>query len=284
MESGPGEISIQRKHLKAIIESVLPPCTEPDLEIDLPFRAQSIIANPPAYGQAHVAEALGRPTCKFPNPFARVPLSAGYWLSYILVDTDMVEHKGILQYIPQVNISYANRVYVEPLSSAKTNRLGPLVEVVGYCFLNLGSKYQPQDKSQENHRHFIGGIKGTGQRGIIDRGLGGLGNLTEVPDNVFLLEECPHDWLFPQCSVVVHHGGAGTTATGLKAGCPTTIVPFFGDQFFWGDKVHQKGLGPAPIPIAQLSVESLSNAINFMLQPEVILMSIFASSPAGSHI
>lgn len=66
--------------------------------------------------------------------------------------------------------------------------------------------------------------------------------------------------------------------------CPTTIVPFFGDQFFWGDRVHQKGVGPAPIPIAQLSVESLSNAINFMLQPEVILMSIFASSPLGSHI
>ncbi|GKU90684.1 hypothetical protein SLEP1_g4648 [Rubroshorea leprosula] len=93
--------------------------------------------------------------------------------------------------------------------------------------------------------------------------------VTEVPENVFLLEDCPHDWLFPQCSAVVHHGGAGTTATGLKAGCPTTIVPFFGDQFFWGDRVHQKGLGPEPIPISQLNVENLSNAIRFMLQPEV---------------
>ncbi|KDO83748.1 hypothetical protein CISIN_1g0064121mg, partial [Citrus sinensis] len=92
---------------------------------------------------------------------------------------------------------------------------------------------------------------------------------TEVPDNIFLLEDCPHDWLFPQCSAVVHHGGAGTTATGLKAGCPTTVVPFFGDQFFWGDRVQQKGLGPAPIPISQLTVENLSNAVRFMLQPEV---------------
>ena len=49
--SGPGEISIQRKQLKAIIESLLPACTEPDLETGLPFRAQSIIANPPAYGE-----------------------------------------------------------------------------------------------------------------------------------------------------------------------------------------------------------------------------------------
>ena len=53
--------------------------------------------------------------------------------------------------------------------------------------------------------------------------------------------------------------------------CPTTIVPFFGDQFFWGDRVHQKGLGPAPIPIAELSVDKLSSAITFMLQPEVTL-------------
>ncbi|KAL9667697.1 hypothetical protein QQ045_002061 [Rhodiola kirilowii] len=53
--------------------------------------------------------------------------------------------------------------------------------------------------------------------------------------------------------------------------CPTTIVPFFGDQFFWGDRVHQKGLGPEPIPISQLTVENLSNAIRFMLQPEVKL-------------
>jgi len=55
----------------------------------------------------------------------------------------------------------------------------------------------------------------------------------------------------------------------LKMQCPTTIVPFFGDQFFWGDRIFEKGLGPAPIPIAELSVENLSNAITFMLQAEV---------------
>ncbi|CAK9176339.1 unnamed protein product [Ilex paraguariensis] len=91
----------------------------------------------------------------------------------------------------------------------------------------------------------------------------------EIPDNVFLLENCPHDWLFPQCSAVVHHGGAGTTATGLRAGCPTTIVPFFGDQFFWGERIYEKELGPAPIPMSHFSVEALSDAIKFMLQPEV---------------
>ena len=56
--SGPGEISIQRKELKAIIESLLPACTEPDIETGVPFKAQAIIANPPAYGEFLEVECL----------------------------------------------------------------------------------------------------------------------------------------------------------------------------------------------------------------------------------
>jgi sterol 3beta-glucosyltransferase len=56
-----------------------------------------------------------------------------------------------------------------------------------------------------------------------------------VPSNVFILGNVPHDWLFERVSAVVHHGGAGTTAIGLKKGCPTVVVPFFGDQPFWGE-------------------------------------------------
>ncbi|KAF8388352.1 hypothetical protein HHK36_027018 [Tetracentron sinense] len=67
----------------------------------------------------------------------------------------------------------------------------------------------------------------------------------------------------------VHHGGAGTTAAGLKAACPTTIVPFFGDQPFWGERVHARGVGPAPIPIDEFSLQKLVDAIRFMLDPEV---------------
>ncbi|XVE55141.1 hypothetical protein DITRI_Ditri03aG0136700 [Diplodiscus trichospermus] len=318
--SGPGEIATQRKELKAIIETLLPACTEPDIETGMPFRAQAIIANPPAYGHAHVAEALGvpihifftmpwTPTCEFPHPLARVPQSAGYWLSYIVVD--LLIWWGIRGYINDFRkkrlklapIAYFS-TYNGSISHLPTGYMwsshlvpkpkdwGPLVDVVGYCFLNLGSKYQPQEEfvqwiqkgqqpiyigfgsmpledSKKTTDIILEALKDTGQRGIVDRGWGDLGHFTKVPENVFLLEDCPHDWLFPQCSAVVHHGGAGTTATGLKAGCPTTIVPFFGDQFFWGERVHQRGLGPAPIPISQLSVENLSNAIRFMLQPEV---------------
>ena len=58
--------------------------------------------------------------------------------------------------------------------------------------------------------------------------------------------------------------------TTLLLQCPTTVVPFFGDQFFWAERVHARGVGPAPIPIAALTVEALSNAIRFMLDPEVV--------------
>lgn len=318
--SGPGEISVQRKQIKAIIESLLPACTEPDTETGEPFRAQAIIANPPAYGHAHVAEALGvplhifftmpwTPTYEFPHPLARVPQTAAYWLSYIVVD--LLIWWGIRSYINEFrkkklnlppiayfstyhgSISHFPTGYIwSPHVVPKPKDWGPLVDVVGYCFLNLGSNYQPPEEfitwiqnglkpvyigfgsmpledSKKTTDIILEALKNTGQRGILDRGWGDLGTLQEIPENVFLLAECPHDWLFPRCSAVVHHGGAGTTAAGLRAGCPTTIVPFFGDQFFWGDRIYEKGLGPAPIPISQLSVEGLSDAITFMLQPDV---------------
>ncbi|CAN0298857.1 unnamed protein product, partial [Phaeothamnion confervicola] len=56
-------------------------------------------------------------------------------------------------------------------------------------------------------------------------------------DGVFHLAAAPHYWLFPRMAAVVHHGGAGTVAAGLRAGKPTLVCPFFGDQFFWGNAV-----------------------------------------------
>ena len=62
-------------------------------------------------------------------------------------------------------------------------------------------------------------------------------------------------------AAVVHHGGAGTTAAGLRAGVPSIIVPFFADQPFWGARVAELGVGPKPIPRKNLTVEQLSQAI-----------------------
>ncbi|ETO69701.1 hypothetical protein F444_13752 [Phytophthora nicotianae P1976] len=89
----------------------------------------------------------------------------------------------------------------------------------------------------------------------------------DVPDNVFFIGNCPHDWLLARCSAVVHHGGAGTTAGGLLAGKPTFIVPFFGDQPFWGRAVVKAGVGVEPCPITELTTKKLRDAFEELQSP-----------------
>ncbi|KAG7439038.1 UDP-Glycosyltransferase/glycogen phosphorylase, partial [Guyanagaster necrorhizus] len=97
---------------------------------------------------------------------------------------------------------------------------------------------------------------------------GGLGGVS-IPSHIFILGNIPHDWLFSngRVAAVVHHGGAGTTAAGLSKGLPTVVVPFFGDQGFWGNMIHKAGAGPAPIPPKSLTVDSLKDAIGFLVSP-----------------
>ena len=101
----------------------------------------------------------------------------------------------------------------------------------------------------------------------MSKGWGGLGDESPTPDDVFMLENTPHDWLFPRVSAVIHHGGAGTTAIGLKCGKPTMIVPFFGDQPFWGSMVGKAGAGADPIPYKHLSSDALAEGIRQCLAP-----------------
>ncbi|MBD1908978.1 MULTISPECIES: glycosyltransferase [unclassified Leptolyngbya] len=103
-------------------------------------------------------------------------------------------------------------------------------------------------------------LKKTGQRAILSAGWSGM-RTENLPDNAFLVNSVPHAWLFPRVAAVVHHGGAGTTAAGLRAGVPTIIIPFFGDQGFWGQRVADLGVGTTPIPRKQLTTERLAQAI-----------------------
>jgi sterol 3beta-glucosyltransferase len=100
-----------------------------------------------------------------------------------------------------------------------------------------------------------------GQRGILVSGWGGLSQ-AHLPDAVHMMESVSHSWLFPRVAAAVHHGGAGTTAAGLRAGVPSIVVPFFGDQLFWGQRVEKLGVGTAPIPRKKLTVENLARAID----------------------
>jgi UDP:flavonoid glycosyltransferase YjiC (YdhE family) len=106
----------------------------------------------------------------------------------------------------------------------------------------------------------LGALEDSGQRGIIHTGWGGLSDV-EVPESVLVVDAAPHGWLFSRVGAVVHHGGAGTTAAGLRGGVPSIIVPFHGDQPFWGQLISKIGVGPKPVPHNGLTRESLATAI-----------------------
>ncbi|KAK4239071.1 glycosyltransferase [Achaetomium macrosporum] len=168
----------------------------------------------------------------------------------------------------------------------------PEITVSGFYFLNLESSYTPEpdlaaflaagpppvyigfgsivvDDPDALTRTIFDAVLRAGVRAIVSKGWGGIGGeAAGVPEGVFMLGNCPHDWLFKHVSAVVHHGGAGTTAAGIKAGKPTVVVPFFGDQLFWGSMVARAGAGPAPIPSKKLTAEKLAAAIEIALLPE----------------
>lgn len=109
----------------------------------------------------------------------------------------------------------------------------------------------------------------TGRRGLLLTGWGGM-RAVAVPKRVLVIDSAPHGWLFPRMAAVVHHGGAGTTAEGLRAGAPSVILPFMMDQPVWGERVRALGVGPEPIPMKKLTAERLANAIEAAVsQPEI---------------
>lgn len=130
---------------------------------------------------------------------------------------------------------------------------GPPPVYIG--FGSMGSR-----KPEEAGRIALEALALSGQRGVLATGWGGL-KLSDLPSNVHMISSIPHQWLFERMGAVVHHGGAGTTAAGLRAGVPSIIVPFMGDQPFWGKRAMDMGVGPAPIPRKQLSAQRLAEAI-----------------------
>jgi sterol 3beta-glucosyltransferase len=109
----------------------------------------------------------------------------------------------------------------------------------------------------------------TKQRGIFLTGWSGVENL-DLPKNIFKIDSIPHSWLFPKMACIVHHGGAGTTAATFRAGVPGIIIPFLGDQPFWGYRSIKLGVSPATIPYNKLTVDTLANAITTSIQDNTI--------------
>ena len=108
---------------------------------------------------------------------------------------------------------------------------------------------------EELGRLLVAAIKLAGVRGVIGSGWAGIAVET---DDIIAIGDVPHSWLFRHMAAVVHHGGAGTTAAGFRAGAPTVICPFFGDQPGWGERSLALGVGALPIPRKRLTPKSLA--------------------------
>lgn len=164
------------------------------------------------------------------------------------------------------------------------------IDISGFVFLDLASSFTPPDPLDKflnsgDQPVYIGfgsivvddadkftemvfeAVRLAGVRALVSKGWGGLGG-ENVPDNIFMLENTPHDWLFPKVKACVIHGGAGTTAMALKCGKPTMVVPFFGDQHFWGPMIGRAKAGPEPVPYKHLSAEKLAEGIKYCLTDE----------------
>jgi UDP:flavonoid glycosyltransferase YjiC (YdhE family) len=89
-------------------------------------------------------------------------------------------------------------------------------------------------------------------------------------DEIFFIKRYPHLKLFPNMAAVIHHGGAGTTASTAVSGVPQIIVPHYLDQYYWGNQVYQSKLGPSPIWRSKLTSRKLAAAIRECLSNERI--------------
>ncbi|KAK2465241.1 hypothetical protein APHAL10511_002595 [Amanita phalloides] len=104
----------------------------------------------------------------------------------------------------------------------------------------------------------------SGVRAIISRGwskrMAAVKDIQEVeiPPECYFLDKVPHDWLFPRINAAMHHGGAGTTGASLRAGIPTLIKPWFGDQFFWASRIERLGAG---LRVNTFHVNDISGAL-----------------------
>lgn len=157
------------------------------------------------------------------------------------------------------------------------------IQTTGYWFLDEGEDWQPGAKLSDFLmsgdppiyigfgsttsadparllRTVVDGVRRAGVRAILATGWEEIEGIN-LPETIHVIGAAPHDALFKRVRAVVHHGGAGTTAAGLRAGLPTLICPQTVDQPFWGRRVHALGCGPRPQPLKHLRTRQFAEGL-----------------------
>jgi sterol 3beta-glucosyltransferase len=134
--------------------------------------------------------------------------------------------------------------------------------------VSLGAMALSGEDALQSAQIALAAIQQAGVRAVI-QGWDDAMKQLPLPSNVFHAGSVPHDWLLPRASGLVHHGGFGTTASGFRAGIPTLVIPHIIDQFIWGGKVEQLGVGPQPIPRPKLKAENMAEALRALQAPDM---------------
>ena len=176
---------------------------------------------------------------------------------------------GFSQHVLPRPVEWGEHVHVTGYWFLDTPGFEPPAELLAFLeagtppvYIGFGSM-PSQDPGQVTEM-VLQALELSGQRGILFTGRGPLGQgmAGQLPTpRAHFIESIPHDWLLPRMAAVVHHGGAGTTAAGMRAGVPSILIPTGADQRLWAYRVKTLGVGPAPIPRSRLSVERLAQAI-----------------------
>lgn len=205
-------------------------------------------------GDASMRRELGMSRAAFWGPFRalqqqRTPILYGYSSHVLPRPTEWNDHIHVTGYW----FLDAPEDYKPPDGLADFIQRGPAPVYIGFGSM---SNRNPEEAMQTTLR----AIELSGQRAVLASGWGGFSSGV-LPDSVYMLDSAPHTWLFPQMAAVVHHGGAGTSAASMRAGVPSIIVPFMGDQPYWGQRIYELGVGPRPIPRKRMTAEHLAQAI-----------------------
>lgn len=107
-----------------------------------------------------------------------------------------------------------------------------------------------------------------GRRALFNPGWSGM-DPARLPDNFHPVGHVPHEWLLPRCAMAIHHGGSGTTHSAARAGIPSVIVPFAGDQFFWGARLRAAGIMDRALSGSAITAARLARAVEFASRPQV---------------